>query len=194
MGDHRVDVLIARAGPWAEVFAALRAILLDLGFAEGFKWRQADYMVEGRNVLLISTLKDSCALNFFKGALLPDPEKLLRVPGPNSQSARWMKFSSLDEVRRLEPVIRAYARAALENEAAGRKVVFAAKDALDYPDELLAFFEEDPVFAQAYHALTPGRQRSWILHYTSAKQAATRVNRVAKSREPVLAGKGWNER
>ena len=191
--DRRVGVFIEKAELWQPELAALRAILLDTELVEAFKWRQPVYTFDGHNVAILWAFKDNCGLGFFKGALLKDTKGLLVAPGENSRAARKLPFRSLDEVRAGEKTIRAYVTEAIEIERRGLKVDMPADD-LDPPEELIATLEADSDFAAAFEALTPGRRRSWILHFGQAKQAATRVSRIEKAAPKIREGKGWNER
>jgi uncharacterized protein YdeI (YjbR/CyaY-like superfamily) len=144
-------------------------------------------------VAILWAFKDNCGLGFFKGALLKDPEGLLVAPGENSRAARKMPFRSVDEIGAAKKTVRSYVAEAIEIERQGLKVDMPADD-LAPPEELVAALEANPDFAAAFEALTPGRRRSWILHLGQAKQAATRVSRIAKAVPKIREGKGWNER
>jgi uncharacterized protein YdeI (YjbR/CyaY-like superfamily) len=193
MKDMTVDALLAKV-KWRAERLLLRSILLDCGLHEEVKWGKLCYMVDGANVVLIHGLKDHCALNFFKGALLSDPDHLLSSPGENSQSARWMKFSSADEISAREPMLRAYIGEAVAIEKAGLKVELKTKDELVLVAELQERLDEDAALKQAFEALTPGRQRGYNLFISAPKQSATRVSRIEKCRPKILEGKGLNDR
>lgn len=191
--DTKVEAFYAKDGRWRDELAALRAILLDTGLSEEFKWRSPVYTAHGGNIATVWGMKDNAALSFFKGVLLKDPENILVAPGDNSRSVRMVKFTAAEQIAALEPVLKDYIREAAENEKAGLKVDFP-KDDLDYPEELVDRLDGDPEFRAAFNALTPGRRRGWVLHFTGAKQSATRASRIEKAAPKILAGKGWNDR
>jgi len=179
---------------WPQELRKLRSIALECGLTEESKWGVPCYTFQGANVSIVSALKDYCAISFFKGVLLQDTHKILEKPGPNSQSDRLLKFTSLQQILDIEEVIKAYIFEAIEVERAGLKVEYKAKDDLEYPEELLAKFEEQPEVKEAFEALTPGRQRGYILHFTQPKQSQTRVNRIEKCISKIMEGKGFFDR
>ncbi len=191
--DPRIDAFFAGSGRWHAELAALRAILRDTPLVEEWKWRSPCYTVEGDNVALLWAFRDDCRLGLFKGVLLKDPEGVLVAPGENSRSARSLNFADVAGIARMEPVIRAYLAEAMANAAAGLKVDFP-KDDLDPPEELTAMIEADPDLLAAFEALTPGRRRGWILHFSQPKQSATRTARIEKATPRILAGKGMHDR
>jgi uncharacterized protein YdeI (YjbR/CyaY-like superfamily) len=191
--DPRIDAFFAEGGRWHAELAALRAILRDTALVEEWKWRSPCYTLEGDNVALLWAFRDDCRLGFFKGVLLKDPEGLLVAPGEHSRSARSLNFTDVAGIARMEPVIRAYLAEAMANAAAGLKVDFP-KDDLDPPEELTAMLEADPDLLAAFEALTPGRRRGWILHFSQPKQSATRTARIEKAAPRILAGKGMHDR
>jgi len=172
---------------------ALREILLACPVTETFKWRSPVYTAGGGNVATAWGLKANCALSFFKGVLLKDPEGILVAPGANSRSVRMMKFTSVADIGRMEPTLTAYVCEAVEVEKAGLKVDFA-KDDLVCPEELIDTLDADADLRDAFEAPTPGRQRGWVLHVSQPKQAATRVSRIAKASPRILEGKGMHDR
>lgn len=174
---------------WTAPLVQLRNIALECGLTEEHKWGVPCYTEQGKNIAIISALKNHCSISFFKGVLLKDEAKLLVSPGPNSQSARYIPFTDVIEVVEKEDLIKAYLFEAIEIEKAGLKVDFSAKNNLNYPEELVIKMEEDPV-----ESLTPGRQRGYILHFTSAKQSPTRSRRIEKCVPKIMEGKGWNEK
>lgn len=179
---------------WQEEMNALRRILLDTELTETFKWSVPCYTYDNSNVLLLSAFKDYCALSFFKGVLLQDPEEILVAPGKNSQSSRIIRFTDVDTVRNMEAIIKAYVADAIEVERKGLKVQFKDTAAFDFPDELVSIFEDDPAFEAAFEALTPGRQRGYLIHFSSAKQSKTRVSRIEKAMPRIFEGKGMHDR
>lgn len=178
---------------WVEELEYLRIIANDMGLLEELKWSVPCYTVEGKNIFIIAAFKDYCAISFFKGSLLKDTKQLLSSPGDNSQSGRYFKFTSLKDIQKHENNIRAYIQEAIDNELIGKKVEFKKPNDMEMPEELKEMLDKDISFNTAFHALTPGRQRGWILHYSSAKQSATRISRIEKSKEKVLKGLGWSE-
>lgn len=191
--NPKVDAYMARAKKWPEESRKLRQILLGCGLAEEFKWGKPTYAFEGKNIVAINQLKDHSALLFFKGALIPDDKGVLIKPGENSQSARWMKFTSAREIARMEPVLKAYVREAVEAEKAGLKVEPLKSKDLILPEELKEKFNEVPGLKAAFKALTPGRQRAYVLYFSGAKQSKTRTSRIGKYERKILAGKGMND-
>jgi uncharacterized protein YdeI (YjbR/CyaY-like superfamily) len=191
--NPKVDAAILRAGDWREAFEALRALILSFGLTEELKWGQPCYSFEGANVVLIHGFKDYCALLFMKGALLKDPNGLLVQQTPNVQSARQIRFTNAAEIRQLEPALRDYLKDALQVAKTGARVVRKATADFPVPEELQARLEQDPALAAAFKALTPGRQRGYLLHFAAAKQAKTRAARVEKWTPQILAGKGLED-
>lgn len=191
--DRRVDVLFQKRTTWVAETAYLRELLLTFPLVETFKWKAACYTYAGSNVAMIFRLKDSCGVSFFRGALFDDPDERLEKPGPNSQSARYFKVHSLKEAQAGAPHLETFIKEAIRRHADGDTVDFKAKQALIYPDALTEAFQTDAELKEAFKALTPGRQRSWVMHIVAAKQEATRVNRIAKGRGKILAGKGQSE-
>lgn len=191
--NAKVEAFYASDGRWHDELAALREILLACPISEDFKWRSPVYTAHGGNIATVWGLKDNAALSFFKGVLLKDPENILVAPGENSRSVRMVKFTGLAEIAAMEAVLKDYIREAVANEKAGLKVDFP-KDDLDYPEELADRLDGDPEFRAAFEALTPGRRRGWVLHFSSAKQSATRTSRIDKAAPKILAGKGMQDR
>lgn len=189
----QVDALFAGQENWRAELALLRDILLNSPLVEDFKWRSPVYTWEGQNVAILWGFKDRATLGFFKGVLLADPQGILEAPGENSRSSRGVNFTDTDRIRQLAPVLRAYIDEAIGLERAGAKVEFA-KDDLDYPEELVDRLDRDADFRSAFEALTPGRRRGWVLHFTQAKAAATRAGRIDKAAPRILQGKGMNDR
>ena len=180
--------------PWNRELAALRSILLDTQLTETVKWNKPCYTYNGANLAILYSLKASAAVSFFKGALLTDPQKILIMPGENSQAGRWIKFESPEEVARLEPTLRSYIEEAIANEDGGLTIDFKAKHELVYPEELTRKLEENPELEAAFEALTPGRKRGYNLHFSGAKQSKTRSVRIEKHIERIMLGKGLHDR
>jgi uncharacterized protein YdeI (YjbR/CyaY-like superfamily) len=191
--NPRFETYFAKPRKWQAEFNALRQILLDCQLTEELKWRQPCYCFEGANIVILSGFKDFCALGFFKGSLMPDPEHVLVAPGPNSRAARMLRFQSIDEVMARDQQIRRYVKAAVHVEQSGEKVDFSANKNVPWPDELQTALKEDAAFRNAFDGLTPGRQRGWILHFESAKQAKTRGERISKARAKIMRGEGMHD-
>jgi len=188
--NPKVDEFIANSKTWREEFKKLRAILLDSELSEEFKWRQPCYTFQGKNVVVIGGLKESCSFAFFKGALLKDVHGVLTTPGQHSQSTRWIKFTSVREVAEMKPVLKEYIRGAIEVEKAGLKVKLRKTSDLKFPEELQTMLDEFPELKAAFDGLTPGRQRAYIYHFSAPKQSKTREARVRKFMPHILKGKG----
>jgi uncharacterized protein YdeI (YjbR/CyaY-like superfamily) len=188
--NSRVDEFIAKAKKWPEELTKLRAILLDSELTEEFKWSQPCYTFNGKNVIVISGMKESCVFAFFKGALLKDVHGVLTRPGQHSQSTRWIKFASVREIAEMRSILKAYVREAIEIEKAGLKVKLKKTSDLKVPEELQTMLDEFPDLKAAFEALTPGRQRAYIYHFSAPKQSKTRESRVRKFMPHILNGKG----
>ncbi|WP_421765044.1 YdeI/OmpD-associated family protein [Ekhidna sp.] len=179
---------------YAEPMEHLRSMLLETELKEEFKWSQPCYTLNGKNVLILTAFKDYCCLAFFKGSLMRDPLKILVAPGEHSQVARQLRFNKTEEVKANHDSIKQYIQQAIDLEKAGVQIDFKEKNELVFPEELIRKWKEDPTFKKAFEALTPGRKRSWNLHFSSAKQSSTRSARIEKARPRIFEGKGWNER
>ncbi len=178
---------------WTEPMQYLRDLLLKSELKEDFKWSQPCYTLDGKNVMMLTALKDFCCISFFKGSLMKDPHKLLIAPGKNSQADRYLKYTSTQQVIVQKDIIVDYIKEAIELEKSGARVDFKEKNELVFPEELIQKMNEDSKFKKAFSALSPGRQRGWNLHFSSAKQSSTRLSRIEKARPKILEGKGWNE-
>jgi len=177
---------------WRAEIAELRRILAGFDLSEECKWGKPCYTTAGHNVVIIQGFKEYCALGFFQGALLKDPKKLLVQLG-QVQAARVMKFTSAGEIAAKATTIKAYVREAVAAAKAGRKVETKARD-LPVPEELADKFRRDARFKRAFEALTPGRQRGYLFHFSAAKQSATRVARIEKAMPAIFEGRGFLER
>jgi uncharacterized protein YdeI (YjbR/CyaY-like superfamily) len=192
--DPKVDAYFSKAEAWPAELERLRTILLDCHLTEALKWGSPCYSYGKHNIAIMGELKDACVLGFFKGTLLSDSQGILLKPGENTQSARSIKFTSVREIAKLEPVLRAYIHEAMEVERAGLKVAFTKSADLDVPEELQHKMKEMPALKKAFQALTPGRRKGYLLHFSAPKQAKTRVSRIEKCIERILEGKGLNDR
>ena len=179
---------------WPDVLLKLRAILLETELTEEVKWSVPCYTFNGKNILIMSALKEYVALGFFKGVLLKDPDGVLIQSTPNMQAERQLRFTTVQQITELEQVIRAYVQEAIEVEQAGLEVAYRKTSEFDVPDELQAMFDEDPAFREAFQALTPGRQRGYLLHFSDAKQAKTRISRIEKCMPQIFEGIGLHDR
>jgi uncharacterized protein YdeI (YjbR/CyaY-like superfamily) len=171
----------------------LRTIVLACGLTEELKWKIPCYTFEKRNIVLISAFKEYCALSFVQGALLKDAKRILEKPGENTQSARLIRFTSVRKIVAIEPLIKEYLYEAVEVDKAGLKVDFKAKTELIMPDELRKKFDLLPALKSAFEALTPGRQRGYILHFAAAKQSKTRESRIDRCVPKILEGRGFHD-
>ena len=191
--NPKVDAYLKRNERWQAEMTALRALLLDCPLTEDLKWGVPCYTLDGKNVVLIHAFKEYCALLFHKGALMKDPDGVLIQQTDNVQSARQIRFTSLDEIHRMQNLLRSYAHEAIEVEKAGLKVVHKTVAEFAMPEEFKAALAADDTLKSAFEALTPGRQRGYLLHFSSAKQSATRESRIEKCRPKIMAGKGLDD-
>lgn len=178
---------------WGAEFAALRRLCLASGLNETLKWGKACYDLDGANVVLIHGFKDYCALLFMKGALLEDPKGILVQQTPNVQAARQIRFAALAEIGKHKAAIAAYIREAIAVEKSGAKVAMKSAAQFDVPQEFLTRLEDDPELAEAFHALTPGRQKGYLLHFAGARQSATRAARVERQAPRIRRGLGLDD-
>lgn len=178
---------------WAVGLAELRRICRDEGLSEHVKWGHPCYMHAGRNIAIIGAFQSNYRLNFFNPALMKDPEGILEHQGENSTHAGMLRFTDQEHPRKIETTIRTYLREAMVYAEKGITPPKIEKT-LELPDELTDTLDADPELAEAFYALTPGRQRGYAMHIGSAKQSTTRINRIEKCRGQIFAGKGYNER
>ena len=188
-----VTKVLGKEKRWSSELAALRRLCLATGLNEELKWGQACYDLNGGNVVLIHGFKEYCALLFMKGALLEDPKCVLVQQTKNVQSARQLRFTSLADVTRKKSAIKACLADAIAVEKSGAKVAKKSVAQFAVPEELLNRMDDDPKFAEAFHALTPGRQRGYLLHFAGAKQSATRTSRIEKHAPRILKGLGLDD-
>ena len=191
--NPKVSAIIAKAKTWREETEALRAIVLSTGLIEELKWGQPCYTYEEANVVLIHSFKTYCALLFMKGALMKNTGGLLVQQTENVQSARQIRFTSLGEIKQLEPRLKASLKEAIEIEKSGAKVSFKTAAEFKVPEEFQAKLDKSAPLKNAFAALTPGRQKAYLLFFSAAKQAATRTARVEKSIPDILKGKGLDD-
>jgi uncharacterized protein YdeI (YjbR/CyaY-like superfamily) len=192
--NPKVDAFIGRAKKWQDELAKLRAIAFGCGLNEELKWGKPCYQLEGKNLFIINGLKESCAFMFFTGALLKDDRGVLAAPGPNSQSGRWIKFTSVQEIVKMEPVLKAYIHEAIEAEKAGLKVVRKNPAEFPLPKEFQRKLKKMPALKKAFESLTPGRQRAYNIFFSAPKQSQTREARIDRCIPRILERKGMNDR
>lgn len=194
MGPNpKVDFFFDEPGKWSEAFNLLRDIVLENDLDEILKWGQACYTLNEKNIVLIHGFKDYCALLFFKGALFTDPENLLIQQSANVQAARQFRFTNTKELRKYRAAIKGFIQQAIQIEKSGVKVVMKKTSDFEICPELETRFKKDKKLKLAFDKLTPGRQRAYLLHFSSARQPATREARITKAMPAILAGKGLNE-
>jgi uncharacterized protein YdeI (YjbR/CyaY-like superfamily) len=191
--NPKVAFFFSKAQRWQEEFRKLRTIVLGCGLTEELKWGKPCYTFEQSNVLLIHGFKEYCALLFMKGALLKDSRGILVQQTENVQAARQIRFTNGREIAKMEPVVKAYIKEAIEVEKAGVEVSYKKTSEFKVPDELQNKLDAMPVLRTAFDALTPGRQRGYILYFSGAKQSKTRESRVEKCISQILKGKGLND-
>ncbi|MBK8555255.1 MAG: YdeI/OmpD-associated family protein [Lewinellaceae bacterium] len=178
---------------WLAAMTELRRILIECGLTETLKWSVPCYTFHGSNILIMAAFKEYCSISFFKGALLYDANKLLVKPGENTQAARLIPFTNVQQVIALEPILKSYIFEAIEVEKAGLQADFKEKTELVYVDELQSKLDKDPALKAAFEALTPGRQRGYKLYFSAPKQSKTREARVEKCVPQILNGKGLHD-
>lgn len=191
--NPKVDFYFTKAKQWKEEYGKLRSLLLDWGLTEELKWGTPCYTFKGYNIVLIHGFKEYCALLFFKGALLKDTEGILIQQTENVQAQRQARFTGLQQIIELEPILKAYIYEAIEVENAGLKVTFKKTTEFTVVEEFQAKLDEMPGLKAAFEAITPGRQRGYLLHFASAKQAKTREARIEKYIPQIMAGKGLDD-
>jgi uncharacterized protein YdeI (YjbR/CyaY-like superfamily) len=181
------------AKKWQKETDKLREIALDCFLTEEQKWSKPCFTFRKKNVAVIIPLRDACALSFFKGALLRDPKGILDRVGEHTQAARWIKFTSVKGITALQSTLTGYLYEAIELEESGRKVEMKKPADYPVPEELQRMLEENAHLATAFHALTPGRRKSYVFHISGAKQGKTRAARAARCVPMILSGRGFNE-
>ncbi|MEB2627972.1 YdeI family protein [Peribacillus frigoritolerans] len=191
--NPKVDEFLGKAKKWKEEFETLRNIVLDCELTEEFKWMHPCYTFENKNIVLIHGFKEYCALLFHKGALLQDAHGLLIQQTENVQGARQIRFTNVQEIVATESILKAYIHEAIEVEKAGLEVEFKKNEEFIIPEELHNKFDDNPALKTAFEALTPGRQRAYILYFSQAKQSKTRESRIKKCMQKILDGKGLKD-
>jgi len=191
--NPKVDFFFNKANKWQEEFLALRAIALDCPLTEELKWGKPCYTFQENNVVLIHGFKEYCALLFIKGALLKDAKKILVQQTENVQAARQLRFTTVQEILKMKATAKAYIREAIAVEKAGLEVSFKKTAEFAMPAEFQNKLDKSKSLKAAFEALTPGRQRAYLLYFSTAKQVATRESRIEKCTQKILDGKGLND-
>lgn len=191
--NPKVDFFFNKAKNWQQEFEQLRTTILDCGLTEELKWGCPCYTYEKKNIVLIHGFKEYCAVLFFKGALLADPNGILIQQTENVQVPRQVRFTSLKEVVKLVPVLKKYIREAIEVEKSGLKPELKKTSEFSMPEEFERILKEDAALKRAFKELTPGRQRAYLLHFSSAKQSKTRVSRIEKAIPQIMEGRGLDD-
>jgi uncharacterized protein YdeI (YjbR/CyaY-like superfamily) len=191
--NPKVDFFFDKAKKWQKEYKKLRTIILDCGLTEELKWGCPCYTFENRNIILIHGFKEYCAVLFFKGALLADPESILVQQTENVQSGRQVRFTSLAQIVKMERVLKSYVYEAIEVERAGLKVKYKKTSQFKIPEEFQIKLNKTPKLKTAFETLTPGRQRAYIFYFSQAKLSKTRTSRVEKYVKQILNGKGLDD-
>jgi uncharacterized protein YdeI (YjbR/CyaY-like superfamily) len=191
--NAKVDAFLGRQQRWQDELTLLRSIALSCGLDEDLKWGLPCYSHAGDNIIILQSFKETCALMFFNGALLKDPKNILEAPGKNSQYSRRVMFTNVADVSKKKSILKSYIGEAIQVAKAGLKVEKKSTADYEVPDELKNKFKELPALKTAFNALTPGRQRGYLLHFAGAKQSKTREARIDKCIQDILAGKGLND-
>ena len=189
----KVDALLAESKTWQVEFKKLRKIILECQLTEELKWGVPCYTFQNANIVLMHGFKDYCALLFFKGVLLKDNKGILVRQTKNVQAARQIRFTGFQEIDGMAPVLKAYIKEAVAIEKAGLKVDFKKTSEFEMPVEFQIELNETPALKSAFEALTPGRQRAYILYFSGAKQSKTRASKVEKNVRRIFDGKGLND-
>jgi uncharacterized protein YdeI (YjbR/CyaY-like superfamily) len=191
--NSKVDWFFDKSQKWQKEFKQLRTIVLACDLVEELKWGQPCYMFEKKNIVLIHGFKEYCALLFFKGALLKDPKGILIQQTENVQAARQIRFTDVSEITKMKAILKTYIYDAIEVEEAGLKVPIRKTSEFPAPEEFQNQLDKNPTLKKAFDALTPGRQRAYLLYFSAPKQSKTRESRVKKSMAQILKGKGLND-
>lgn len=191
--NPKVDFFFRKAKTWQEELRKLRSIALDCPLTEKLRWGKPCYTFEDSNIVLIHAFKEYCALLFFKGALLKDPKGILIQQTENVQAARQIRFTNLRQIVELEPVVKTYISEAMEVEKAGLEVKLKKTSEFTVPEEFQTKLDKLPALKTAFAALTPGRQRGYLLYFSGAKQSKTRESRIEKCIPQILKGKGLDD-
>lgn len=191
--NPKVDAFLAKAKTWQQESVQLRSIILECGLTEELKWGQPCYTHQGKNIVLIGGFKEYCALLFFQGALLGDAKGILNRIGEHTQAGRQMRFTSLEQIIKMQDLVKAYVLEAVEAQKAGLKVKLKKHSDYIFCEELQNTLDKNKTFKKAFLALTPGRQKAYNFYFSAAKQSATRTSRIEKYTQKILSGKGFND-
>ncbi|MGZ4054860.1 MAG: YdeI/OmpD-associated family protein [Bacteroidia bacterium] len=191
--NPKVDFYFNKANKWQEELEKLRTIALDCGLTEELKWGCPCYTYQKSNIVLIHVFKEYCAFLFFKGALLKDTNKILVQQTENVQSARQIRFTTVSQIVKIKATLKAYIYEAIEVEKAGLKVELKKTTEYQIPEEFQTKLNKNAALKKAFYSLTPGRQRGYILYFSSAKQSKTRESRIEKYTQQILNGKGLDD-
>lgn len=191
--NPKVNFFFEKATQWKEEFEKLRTIALSTELVEDLKWGCPCYTYEGKNIFLIHGFKEYCALLFFKGALMKDPDHILIQQTENVQAARQIRFTDVEQINDLEDILRQYIFEAVEIEESGAKVEMKKTKEFEMAEEFQEKLDQNPALQEAFKALTPGRQRAYLLHFSSAKQSKTRIARIEKCIPQIMDGIGLND-
>ena len=193
MKNPKVDWYFARTNKWQQETELLRMLILDTGLTETLKWGCPCYVTDNKNIVLIHDFKEYCAVLFFKGSLLKDPKKILVQQTKNVQAARQVRFTSIKDITKLEKALKSYIKEAIAIEKSGAKVPLKKTTQFEMPEEFKKKLDKSAALKKAFFALTPGRQRGYLLYFSSAKQAKTREDRVDRYIPQILKGKGLED-
>lgn len=191
--NPQIDLLIEKYDNWQEELTILRSILLNCGLDEEVKWGSPCYTVQGKNICILYALKECCGLSFFKGALLHDSHQILKKPGENTQSGRMLKFINTKDILSIQDIIKEYILEAIQIELSGVKVQLKRLEDQDTPIEFQDILQKRQDIQSAFKALTPGRQRAYLMFFSASKQSQTRINRIEKYIPRILDGKGMQD-
>lgn len=191
--NPNISIFFENLTKWKDELQVLRTYVLDCLLHEEEKWKVPCYTYNGKNILIIHGFKDYYALNFIKGSLLLDSEKILIQQTENVQSGRQIRFTTIEQLVAMETTIKAYIFEAIEVEKAGLKIEYKKKEDYTIPEELIEKFKENTEFQNAFEALTPGRQKGYLLHFSGSNNSATRINRIEKYMDKILQGKGMTD-
>ncbi len=191
--NPKVDEYLGKVKKWQDELVRLREIVLDCQLVEELKWKVPCYTFNGKNIVLIHAFKEYCALLFMKGSLLNDSKNILFQQTDNVQSGRQIRFTNIQEIIDLEADLKAYIFEAIEVEKAGLKIEYKKTEDFEMPEEFQIVLNENQAVKAAFEALTPGRQKGYLLHFSGAKQSATRCSRIENSIDRILKGKGLND-
>jgi uncharacterized protein YdeI (YjbR/CyaY-like superfamily) len=191
--NPQVKIFLDKAKSWKQEMILLRSIIMECGLEEDYKWIHPCYSVNGNNVVLIHSFKEYTAILFFKGVLMADKKGILIQQTKNVQDRRQLRFTSLAEIQDLKSTILAYVKEAIEIEKSGKKVAFKKTEEFEMPEEFKTVLQKNKSVKTAFEKLTPGRQRAYLLFFSSAKQSATRINRIESFLPKILEGKGKDD-